>query len=49
MTMDFQYDEYGSLEHITFSGLNGCETVRDLKNALELMKDRKSTRLNSSH
>ena len=38
MTMDFIYDEYGSLEHITFSGLNGCETVRDLKNALELLK-----------
>lgn len=38
MTMDFKFDEYGSLEHITFRGLNGCETVRDLKNALELLK-----------
>lgn len=38
MKMDFQYDDYGSLEHITFEGLNGCETVRDLKNALELLK-----------
>lgn len=38
MTMDFQYDEYGRLEHITFQGLNGCEPVRDLKNALELLK-----------
>lgn len=37
MKMDFQYD-YGSLEHIAFEGLNGCETVRDLKNALELLK-----------
>ena len=37
MKMDFQYD-YSSLEHITFEGLNGCETVRDLKNALELLK-----------
>ena len=38
MTMDFKFDECGSLEHITFRGLNGCETVRDLKNALELLK-----------
>lgn len=38
MKMDFQYDNYGSLEHITFEGLNGCETVRDMKNALELLK-----------
>ena len=38
MKMDFQYDGHGSLEHITFQGLNGCEPVRDLKNALELMK-----------
>ncbi|RKI36479.1 hypothetical protein D7V86_24655 [bacterium D16-51] len=38
MTMDFKYDNYGSLEHITFRGLNGCEPVRDLKNALELLK-----------
>ncbi len=37
MKMNFQYD-YGSLEHITFEGLNGCETVRDMKNALELLK-----------
>ncbi len=36
--MNFKYDEYGSLEHITFQGLNGCEPVRDLKNALELLK-----------
>lgn len=38
MKMDFQYDNYGSLEHITFEGLNGCESVRDMKNALELLK-----------
>ncbi len=38
MKMNFQYDNYGSLEHITFEGLNGCETVRDMKNALELLK-----------
>ena len=38
MKMDFNYDNYGSLEHITFDGLTGCETVRDLKNALELLK-----------
>ncbi len=37
MKMDFQYD-YGSLKHIAFEGLNGCETVRDMKNALELLK-----------
>ena len=37
MKMDFQYD-YGSLKHIAFEGLNGCESVRDLKNALELLK-----------
>ena len=37
MKMDFQYD-YGSLERIAFEGLNGCETVRDMKNALELLK-----------
>lgn len=38
MKMDFNYDNYGSLEHITFEGLNGCESVRDMKNALELLK-----------
>lgn len=38
MKMNFNYDNYGSLEHITFEGLNGCETVRDMKNALELLK-----------
>lgn len=38
MTMDFKYDNYGSLEHITFQGANGCEPARDLKNALELLK-----------
>ncbi len=38
MTMDFKYDNYGSLEHIVFRGLNGCEPARDMKNALELLK-----------
>ncbi|RKI37537.1 hypothetical protein D7V86_22845 [bacterium D16-51] len=38
MTMDFQYDGHGGLEYITFRGLNGCETARDMKNALELLK-----------
>lgn len=38
MKMDFQYDNYDSLERITFEGLNGCESVRDMKNALELLK-----------
>lgn len=38
MKMDFKYDGHGSLDHITFQGLNGCETARDLKNALELLK-----------
>lgn len=38
MTMDFQYDGYGSLEHIMFQGLNGCEFAGNLKSALELLK-----------
>lgn len=38
MTMNFQYDDYGSLEHITFHGLDGRESVGNLKNALEQLK-----------
>ena len=38
MKMNFQYDDYGSLEHITFHGLDGREPVGNLKSALELLK-----------
>lgn len=38
MTMDFGYKIGGSLERITFQGLNGREPARNLKNALELLR-----------
>ena len=38
MTMNFKYNEDGSMEHITFQGLNGSEFSGNLKSALELLK-----------
>ncbi len=38
MVMDWKFNEDGSLEHITFQGLNGNEFTGNAKSALELLK-----------
>ncbi len=43
MEMDWKFNQDGSLEHITFQGLNGSEFVGNLKSALDLLKIKNPT------
>lgn len=38
MVMDWKFNDDGSMEQITFKGLNGNEFTGNVKNALELLK-----------
>jgi len=43
MEMDWKFNEDGSLERITFQGLNGSEFTGNLKSALDMLKIKNPT------